>query len=94
MDDHNRETYEFMWNDTMPKGGFRHMLLTMHHVMYIENDDNRLNFLGRAMLDFLREYHFYKEVMMVPLNRTTGTSGKDITIIDDLNFIRAIRLAG
>jgi hypothetical protein len=87
------ESIVFMWGDKLPVG-LRHMLITMHHIHDIETDQSRLNFLIRDMLKFLKDTSVWEEIMLVPIDRDTGTSGKDKTIIDDLNFIKAIRGRG
>ena len=91
-DSDNTDVYQFMWSDAMPLG-YRHILLTMHHMHDMENDYTRLNFMVRAMLEWITTNGDYKGSILVPLNRTKGTSGKDKTIIDDLNFVKAIRAA-
>lgn len=86
------ETFVFIWGTELYTD-FRYLLVTMHHFRDIETDPSRLNFLIYGMLNFLKDTGVWEEVMLIPIDRDTGTDGKDKTIIADLDFVRAMRAA-
>ncbi len=83
------ESYIFMWWDKLPVG-LHHMLVTMHHFYDIETDRSG-SLLIQAMLKFLKGTSVWEEVMLIPIERDTGTNGKDKTLMGDLNFVKAIK---
>lgn len=84
------EGIDFVWGDKLLPD-YRHMLITMQHLHDIGIIPNPHSFLIGGMLDFLKEAGVWGEIMLIPINRATGTHGRDKTIMGDLNFVKAIR---